>query len=181
MPIENFFDPRGFTDTGRWDYGAFMIPPVIPKNLTLPSPSITPEAFNDTAVVNGTAFPYLSLPPDAIRFRILNAANDRSLNLQWYSAAVGPAFVTSTGDGLAQSAQPIASTSGTQRRRHRGLGLEPGRRLSPWSDRDHHGRCRPRSDCGCYCDADRFRRIGHRFHEYLLADPDISPARFAKE
>ena len=109
MPVENFFDPRGFTDTGRWDYGAFMIPPVIPKMLTLPSPSITPEAFNDTMVVNGTAFPYVPLPPDAIRFRILNAGNDRSLNLQLYSAAVGPALVTFGGTACT-TAQPIAST-----------------------------------------------------------------------
>ena len=37
-----------------------------PLNLTLPSPTIIPETFVDTAVVNGTAFPYLELPPDAV-------------------------------------------------------------------------------------------------------------------
>ncbi|MBP1599315.1 MAG: fibronectin type, partial [Acidobacteria bacterium] len=109
MPVENIFDPRGFTDTGRWDYGAFMIPPVIPKNLTLPSPSVTPEAFMDTALVNGTAFPYVNLPPDAIRFRVLAAGNDRVFNLQWYNAAVGPAFVVFGGTPCS-TAQPIAST-----------------------------------------------------------------------
>jgi FtsP/CotA-like multicopper oxidase with cupredoxin domain len=109
MPIENVFDLRGYTDTGRWDYGAFMIPAAIPKYLTLPSPSVTPEAFMDTAVVNGTAFPYVNLPPDAIRFRILAAGNDRSWNLQLYSAAVGPAPITFGGTACI-IAQPIAST-----------------------------------------------------------------------
>ncbi len=84
-----------------------MIPPAIPKYLTLPSPSITPEAFMDTAVVNGTAFPYVNLPPDAVRFRILDAGNDRSLNLQLYSAAVGPALSPSA---AAAQRMPIAST-----------------------------------------------------------------------
>jgi FtsP/CotA-like multicopper oxidase with cupredoxin domain len=111
MPVENIFDPRGFTDTGRWDYGAFMIPPIIPRVLTLPSPSVTPEAFQDTMVVNGTAFPYVTLPRDAIRFRMLNAGNDRALNLQLYSAAVGPALVNWTGGSCPPpGAMPIAST-----------------------------------------------------------------------
>ncbi len=109
MPIENVFDPSGNTPNGRWDYAPFMIPPGMPLNLTLPSPTIVPESFLDTAVVNGTAFPYLNLPADAVRFRILSAGNDRSFNLQLYNAAVGPALVTFTGGGC--TTQPIASTS----------------------------------------------------------------------
>jgi FtsP/CotA-like multicopper oxidase with cupredoxin domain len=86
MPIENPFDPTGSTPNGRWDYAAFMIPPALPTNLTLPSPTLIPETFADTMVVNGTAFPYATLPPDALRFRILNACNDRTVNLQLYYA-----------------------------------------------------------------------------------------------
>ncbi|KAB0670435.1 hypothetical protein F6V30_09815 [Oryzomonas sagensis] len=86
MPIENPFDPTGNTPNGRWDYAPFMIPPALPLNLTLPSPTLIPETFADTMVVNGTAFPYVTLPPDALRFRILNACNDRALNLQLYYA-----------------------------------------------------------------------------------------------
>jgi FtsP/CotA-like multicopper oxidase with cupredoxin domain len=86
MPVENPFDPTGNTPNGRWDYAPFMIPPMIPLNTTLPSPTLIPEGFQDTAIVNGTAFPYVALPPDAIRFRILSAGNDRSLNLQLYYA-----------------------------------------------------------------------------------------------
>jgi FtsP/CotA-like multicopper oxidase with cupredoxin domain len=44
------------------------------------------EQFNDTPVVNGTAYPTVTLQPKAYRFRILNAANDRFWNLQWYVA-----------------------------------------------------------------------------------------------
>lgn len=40
----------------------------------------------DTPVVNGVAYPYLEVEPRAYRFRILNAANDRFFNLQWYIA-----------------------------------------------------------------------------------------------
>ena len=53
----------------------------------MPNPSIPGEAFNDTPMVNGTAYPYLEVEPRAYRFRILNAANDRFLNLQLYVAA----------------------------------------------------------------------------------------------
>ena len=42
------------------------------------------EQFNDTPVVNGTAYPTLTLDPKSYRLRILNAANDRFWNLQWY-------------------------------------------------------------------------------------------------
>ncbi len=40
MPNENIYDPNGFDDMGRWDYGPWMSPPMIPLNLTLPSPCI---------------------------------------------------------------------------------------------------------------------------------------------
>jgi FtsP/CotA-like multicopper oxidase with cupredoxin domain len=40
----------------------------------------------DTPLVNGAAYPYLQVAPKAYRFRVLNASNDRSLNLQIYFA-----------------------------------------------------------------------------------------------
>jgi len=86
LPNENIYNSKGYNDMGRWDYGPWMIPPMIAKNNTLPSPCLIPEAFMDTAVVNGTAFPFVELPPTAVRFRILNACNDRMLNLQLYKA-----------------------------------------------------------------------------------------------
>jgi FtsP/CotA-like multicopper oxidase with cupredoxin domain len=53
----------------------------------VPNPSIPGEAFMDTPIVNGTAYPWMEVEPKAYRFRILNAGNDRFLNLQLYVAA----------------------------------------------------------------------------------------------
>ena len=86
LPVENPNDPTGNTPTGRWDYAPFMIPAMLPLNLTLPSPTLIPEGFQDTMIVNGTAFPYVALPPDALRFRILNACGDRTINLSLFYA-----------------------------------------------------------------------------------------------
>ena len=44
------------------------------------------EQFNDTPLVNGTAYPTTTVDPKSYRLRILNAANDRFWNLQWYVA-----------------------------------------------------------------------------------------------
>jgi FtsP/CotA-like multicopper oxidase with cupredoxin domain len=84
MPNENIYDPSGFNMMGRWDYGPWVNPAMIPMAYTLPSPCIIPETYGDTPVVNGCAYPYVTLPPTAVRFRILNACNDRFLNLQFY-------------------------------------------------------------------------------------------------
>ncbi|MBC7962608.1 MAG: multicopper oxidase domain-containing protein, partial [Steroidobacteraceae bacterium] len=51
-----------------------------------PHPSMGMEAFQDSVVVNGTAFPSLTVDPRAYRFRILNAASDRFQNLSFYVA-----------------------------------------------------------------------------------------------
>ena len=44
------------------------------------------EAFNDTPIVNGTAYPTTTVDPKAYRYRMLNASNDRFWNLSWYVA-----------------------------------------------------------------------------------------------
>ena len=59
-----------------------------------PNPSITAEAFFDTPVVNGTAYPYLDVPAGAVRFRILNASHDRFWNLSLYVADTANGFPT---------------------------------------------------------------------------------------
>lgn len=80
--------PSGANPFGRWDYGPWFWPPVsiAPDKATLPEPSTTPEAFMDTMVVNGTAYPYMTVEPKPYRFRILNASNDRMLNLSLFVA-----------------------------------------------------------------------------------------------
>ncbi|MGE5506993.1 MAG: hypothetical protein ACM3RP_00665 [Chitinophagales bacterium] len=107
MPNQNPYDVSGANTKGRWDYGPWFWPPFTglvhgpvdnpyfdpvnapwepPKIPGTPNPSIVPEAFMDTPLVNGTAYPYLKVQPKAYRFRILNACNDRFLNLQLYYA-----------------------------------------------------------------------------------------------
>ena len=51
------------------------------------SPSGVPEVLLDTPVVNGTAYPRLTVDPEVYRFHILSASNDRFLNLSWFVAA----------------------------------------------------------------------------------------------
>jgi FtsP/CotA-like multicopper oxidase with cupredoxin domain len=105
MPNQNPSDAQGVNAMGRWDYGPWFWPPYTgltngpvpnplagktpeegPVNPGTPNPSIVPEAFMDTMTVNGTAYPVLKVQPKAYRFRILNASNDRTLNLQLYYA-----------------------------------------------------------------------------------------------
>jgi FtsP/CotA-like multicopper oxidase with cupredoxin domain len=51
-----------------------------------PNPSGVPEGFMDTPLVNGKAYPVLHVNPEAYRFHILSAANDRTLNLSLFLA-----------------------------------------------------------------------------------------------
>ncbi len=51
-----------------------------------PNPSGTPEGFMDTPLVNGKAYPVLHVAPEAYRFQILSAGNDRTLNLSLFLA-----------------------------------------------------------------------------------------------
>ena len=83
----------GANPFGRWDYGPWFWPPVpsalLPGTTEESGPSayntsLVPEAFMDTPIVNGAAYPYLQVQPQAYRFRVLNANNDRALNLQLY-------------------------------------------------------------------------------------------------
>lgn len=104
-PAQNPWSPTGSNSFGRWHYGPWFWPPTTdimhgpipnpyydPENRPeqppmmpqMPFPSIPGEAFMDTPIVNGTAYPYLEVEPKAYRFRILNAADDRFFNLQLY-------------------------------------------------------------------------------------------------
>ncbi len=106
MPNQNPFDLMGVNAMGRWDYALWFWPPFTtiangvaanplfgtsptegPDNPGTPNPSLVPEGFMDTPLVNGTVYPYLPVTRQAYRFRILNASNDRMLNLQLYCAA----------------------------------------------------------------------------------------------
>ncbi len=109
MPTQNNSSVNPINPFGRWDYAAWFNlsapapdlkyppiknpyydpvnapwePPMIPGT---PHPSLVMEAYMDTPLINGAAYPSLDVEPKAYRFRILNAANDRFWNLQLYVA-----------------------------------------------------------------------------------------------
>ena len=86
-PIANpYYDPScDVDDPATWQYQSdpFCEPEQIPGT---PNISAGMEQFNDTPIVNGTAYPKTTVQPKSYRLRILNAANDRFMNLQWYVA-----------------------------------------------------------------------------------------------
>ena len=93
VPNQDPTSPDGSNPFGRWDYGPWFWPPqaigTAPGDMMYSNPpttSIVPEGFMDTPIVNGTAYPYVEVEPKAYRFRILNACNDRSLNLSLFTA-----------------------------------------------------------------------------------------------
>ena len=100
-PIDNpYYDSAcDLNDPATWQYDTdpFCEPPQIPGTTLL---SAGMEQFNDTPIVNGTAYPTITLEPKSYRLRILNAANDRFWNLQWY---VGDPTTANTGlNGLGE-------------------------------------------------------------------------------
>lgn len=116
MPNQNPNDPQGINAFGRWDYGPWFWPPVTPdaglihpsvidpvtgiESPGTPDVSMTMEAFMDTPLVNGTAYPYVTVQPKAYRLRVLNASNDRFWNLQFYQA--DPSAVAADGRALTE-------------------------------------------------------------------------------
>jgi FtsP/CotA-like multicopper oxidase with cupredoxin domain len=127
VPAQNPGDASGVNQFGRWAYGPWFWPPT--SNIDYPpidnawydptcnpdlgwcEPPLMPgtpflsmgmESFHDTPVVNGTAYPTLTVEPKTYRLRILNAANDRFWNLQLYEA-------DATGTEVALDAAEVAA------------------------------------------------------------------------
>lgn len=130
-PAQNPWSPDGANPFGRWMYGPWFWPPTSnikhgpvpnpyydpvnapdqpPMMPDMPYPSMPGEAFMDTPIINGTAYPYLEVEPKAYRFRILNAADDRFFNLQMYVA--DPSIYVSPDTGYATEVKMIAPACG---------------------------------------------------------------------
>ncbi|MFJ1792098.1 multicopper oxidase domain-containing protein [Kitasatospora griseola] len=86
-PIPNpYHDPHcKLDDPSTWQYQAapYCEPEQIPGT---PNISMGMEQFNDTPLVNGVAYPKTTVQPKTYRLKMLNAANDRFFNFQWYTA-----------------------------------------------------------------------------------------------
>ena len=83
VPAQNPFDISGVNPWGRWPYGPWFWPPTIVPNMPIPNPyadqpgqppeipgtphpSAPGESFMDTAMVNGAAFPTLTVDAKAV-------------------------------------------------------------------------------------------------------------------
>lgn len=98
VPNQNPNVAAGAHDFGRADYGPWFWPPytgllhpplVDSQGRSYPAvknPSGTPEMFGDTPLVNGKVYPFIKVGPRPYRFNILNAYNDRTLNLSLFNA-----------------------------------------------------------------------------------------------
>ncbi len=108
MPAQNPYDLSGANAMGRWHYGPWFWPPTTnipflpvpnpyydplnapwqpPEVPGTPNPSVVAEAFFDTPLINGSAYPTLTVDPKAYRFRVLDASHDRFWNLSLFVAA----------------------------------------------------------------------------------------------
>jgi len=73
-----------FGNKGDLDYPSSYGPAEPDSTGTPPTISCVPEFFADTVVINGMAFPQLTLPQGVHRFRMLNGTQSRVWNLQLY-------------------------------------------------------------------------------------------------
>lgn len=133
MPNQNPYIASGINPCGRWDYGPWFWPPFTglqygtvpnpyynPNNAPwepsvipgTPNPSGTPESFMDTPIVNGTLYPFITVQPRLYRFRILNACNDRMLNLQLYLASGILGAIKINGGGSGYTTAPAVTFTG---------------------------------------------------------------------
>ena len=112
------YDPTGGT---CWDGGV----------TSLPDPSVIPEFFADTMLVNGTAYPQAAVQARRYRLRLLNACNARWLNLQLYVDDGSPNGITLDDNGNPTNKPFINPAAGNTElpadRDRRGLPAEAGK------------------------------------------------------
>ncbi|MFL6151983.1 MAG: multicopper oxidase domain-containing protein, partial [Ornithinibacter sp.] len=108
-PIDNPYYDAGcdvnVPSTWQYQTDPFCEPQLIPGT---PNLSTGMEQFNDTPLVNGVAYPKVTVDPKPYRLRMLNAANDRFFNLQWYTAD------PKQGDGTTEVALNAAELAAAQ-------------------------------------------------------------------
>lgn len=104
------FPPGTPNPKGKFDYGATVDPPS--QNLAGPLPmpaSIVPEAFFDTILINGGVYPVVNVPPQRVRFRLLNASQARFYHLNLF-----PEDPSTPGDAKVGIPGPIMYQVGTE-------------------------------------------------------------------
>jgi spore coat protein A, manganese oxidase len=98
------YEPNMADGSGRWEQA--------PGGLPLPDPSVVPEFFGDTMLVNGTTFPEATVQARRYRLRLLNACNARFLNLQLYIDDGSPNGITLDTSGVPTNAPFVNAATG---------------------------------------------------------------------
>lgn len=94
---------------GRFDWGPTADPPA-QGTMPLPTPvSAIPEAFFDTILINGAAYPKVSVAPKRVRFRMLNGSQAR-----FYHLSVHPENILSPGEAKLAVPGPKMYQFGTE-------------------------------------------------------------------
>lgn len=103
LPKDDYEIPLLFQDRTFNEDGSLFYPegPDGAAN-DLPSPSILPEFFGDTSVVNGKAWPRLTVDPRKYRFRMLDGANSRFYNIGLFQYDESTGEITGDGPPIIQ-------------------------------------------------------------------------------
>lgn len=96
-------------DDHRWDYGPEDDPPSLGVITPLPTPSVVPEGFFDTILVNGGVYPVATVPPKRVRFRMLNGSQARFYHLNPY-----PEDSSNPGEAKVGTPGPVMYQVGTE-------------------------------------------------------------------
>lgn len=108
LPDGEYEIPLVLQDRRFDEDGSLFYPTAVPdQDDSAPEPSIVPQFYGDTSLVNGKAWPRLSVEPRKYRFRLLNGANSRYYNLELLeydeaageTTGAGPSFVQIGNDG----------------------------------------------------------------------------------
>jgi spore coat protein A len=109
LPEGKYEIPLTLQDRSFNEDGSLFYPTTAPdeEGNSYPEPSIVPQFYGDTPVVNGKAWPRLSVEPRKYRFRILNGSNSRFYNLKLFehnetsgeASKEGPPFLQIGNDG----------------------------------------------------------------------------------
>ena len=112
LPEGEYEIPLALQDRTFNEDGSLFYPTTVPdeegtEDDSFPEPSIVPQFYGDTPVVNGKAWPRLSVEPRTYRFRVLNGSNSRFYNLKLFeydessgeTGSEGPPFVQIGNDG----------------------------------------------------------------------------------
>ncbi len=112
--------------------GTFRTPTCLP-GCDLPPVSCVPEFFADTPVINGMAYPQLTLPAGVHRFRMLNGTQSRVWNLQLYKESVanpGDADTERRRDPTSSRSAPRAASCRSRRSCRRAIQFDRAKYLA---------------------------------------------------